>query len=95
MVAGMVIVLLSQRFPGKTFYQYSRIIIGKPLAAILGVVIAAYFLCISGYELRSMQEVTGFFCWRVHPIGRLPLYSCGLRFIYAEGELMRCPGCAD
>lgn len=61
MVAGTVIVLLSQRFPGKTFYQYSRIIIGKPLAAILGVVIAAYFLCISGYELRSMQEVTGFF----------------------------------
>lgn len=61
MLTGYIIVKLSQRFPGQTIYQFSGKIIGKPLGAILGILVAVYFLCIASYEIRSVQEVTSFF----------------------------------
>ncbi|WP_379128679.1 GerAB/ArcD/ProY family transporter [Paenibacillus sp. sgz500958] len=61
MLAGIIIVKLSQRFPGQTLYQYIRRIVGKPLGFVIGVLIAGYFLCIAGFEIRSVQEVTSYF----------------------------------
>lgn len=60
-ITGVIIVKLSQRFPGQSVYQYINKIIGKPFGKVIGVVIAGFFLCIAAYEIRSVQEVTAFF----------------------------------
>ncbi|GGF94038.1 germination protein [Paenibacillus albidus] len=61
MVTGAVIAKLSQRFPGRTFFEYIRFIIGKPLGFLLGISVAAYFLSIASFEMRTVQEITGFY----------------------------------
>ncbi|MGN7762774.1 GerAB/ArcD/ProY family transporter [Paenibacillus sp. 22594] len=61
MLAAAVIAKLSQRFPGQTFFQYCRLIIGKPLGILLGTLAVGYFLCVASFEMRTVQEVTGFF----------------------------------
>ncbi|WP_375104693.1 GerAB/ArcD/ProY family transporter [Paenibacillus sp. RS8] len=58
---GLIIVKLSQRFPGQTFFQYIGKIIGKPLGTVLSLGVIGYFLSIAGFEIRSVQEVTSFF----------------------------------
>jgi len=68
MLAGFFIVRLSLRFPGQTFFQYSRHIIGKPVGILLGLAVAVYFLCIASYEMRSVQEITGFFLLEGTPV---------------------------
>lgn len=61
MIAGIIMVKLSQRYPEKTFYQYSGEIVGKWIGGLLSILIIAYFFTISAYEVRTMAEVTGFF----------------------------------
>lgn len=61
MIAGVIIVKLSQQFPGKTFYQYSQEIVGKWVGGFLSLLIVGYFFTISAFEVRTMAEVTGFF----------------------------------
>ncbi len=61
MIAGVIIVKLSQQFPGKTFYQYCQEIVGKWVGGFLSLVIVGYFFTISAFEVRTMAEVTGFF----------------------------------
>ena len=56
-IAGVVMVKLSQQFPQKTFYQYSNEIVGKWVGGLLSLVIICYFLITSGYQVRSMVEV--------------------------------------
>lgn len=56
-IAGVVMVKLSQQFPKKTFYQYSIEIVGKWVGGLLSLVIICYFLITSGYQVRSMVEV--------------------------------------
>ena len=58
MIAGVIIVKLSQKFPRKTVYQYSQDIIGKWAGMLLSLLIVCYFFIISGYQIRSMAEVT-------------------------------------
>lgn len=57
MMAGYIIVKLSQRFPNQTFYQYSQIVAGKSLGAVFGIVFSLYHIFTSGYLLRVMSEV--------------------------------------
>ncbi|MDQ0247367.1 spore germination protein [Bacillus fengqiuensis] len=59
MMAGVIIVKLSQQFPERTFYQYSREIVGKWVGGGLSLLIICYFLAISSFQVRSMAEVTG------------------------------------
>jgi len=61
MMAGIILVKLSQQFPGKTFYQYSQEIIGKWLGGLLSLLVVCYFLIMSGFHARSLAEVTNFF----------------------------------
>lgn len=56
-VAGIIIVKLSQQFPGKTFYEYSQEIIGKWLGCTLNLFVIAYFILMSSVMLRAMAEV--------------------------------------
>lgn len=57
MLAGYVIIKLSQRLPNQTFYQYSQTVVGKLLGTIIGVFIALDYTLRSGYLLRFMSEV--------------------------------------
>lgn len=57
MVAGIIVVKLNQQYPGKTFYEYSQLIVGKWLGAVLNAVIIIYFIASSGHMVRAMAEV--------------------------------------
>ncbi|QRG66602.1 spore germination protein [Brevibacillus choshinensis] len=61
MLAGVIIVKLSQRFPQTTFYQYSQEIVGKWLGIACGFLIIGYFIMTSALQVRYMAEVTSFY----------------------------------
>ncbi|SFI79802.1 MULTISPECIES: spore germination protein [unclassified Bacillus (in: firmicutes)] len=61
MIMGVIIVKLSQQFPGKTFYQYSQDIVGKWIGGLLSLFIIVYFFTLSSFEVRILEEVTSFF----------------------------------
>lgn len=61
MAAGIVIVKLSQRFPGKTIYQYSKDLLGHWIGGILSLLIVGYFIVLSALEVRTLSEVTSLF----------------------------------
>jgi spore germination protein len=54
---GMIMVKLSQRFPGKTFFEYSQFITGKWVGWALNLVLIIYFALFAGYEIRDMSEI--------------------------------------
>ncbi|WP_141993409.1 spore germination protein [Bacillus sp. B4EP4a] len=56
-IAGVIMVKLSQQFPEKTVYQYINEIVGKWVGSFLSLVIICYFLMTSGFQLRAMAEV--------------------------------------
>jgi len=68
MMAGVMIVKLSQQFPEKTFYQYSRIIAGKWVGGLLSVLFVCYLLITAGFQVRAMVEVTGFYLLEGTPV---------------------------
>ncbi|RBW68056.1 spore germination protein [Bacillus taeanensis] len=61
MMAGVIMVKLSQRFPEKTFYQYSQKIVGKWLGSFLSLFIICYFIITSGFQIRTTAEITRMF----------------------------------
>ncbi|PYI52231.1 GerAB/ArcD/ProY family transporter [Paenibacillus flagellatus] len=67
-LAGVIIVRLSRRFPGETFFEYSQSIVGKPLGVVIGVLVAFDFIARSGYLLRLMGEVV-----RVYLLDKTPM----------------------
>ncbi|MFC8562024.1 spore germination protein [Peribacillus frigoritolerans] len=56
-IAGVIMVKLSQQFPDKTFYQYINEIVGKWVGSLLSSGIILYFLMTCGFQLRAMAEV--------------------------------------
>lgn len=67
-LTGTIIALLGRRFPGQTIFQYIGCIIGRPLGAVLGLVLVGYFICIASFEMRTVQEVTGFYLLEGTPV---------------------------
>ncbi|WP_017149838.1 spore germination protein [Bacillus bingmayongensis] len=61
MVAGVIMVKLSQQFPEKTFYQYSQEVVGKWIGRLFSLLVVCYFLATSGFQIRSMAEVISLF----------------------------------
>lgn len=61
MLAGIIIVKLSQQFPEKTFYQYSQVLIGKWCGWLVSLLIVCYFVGLCGLHVRALAEVTSFF----------------------------------
>jgi spore germination protein len=59
-LAGIIIVKLSQQFPQKTFYIYSQDIVGKWVGRFLGLLVIGYYFVTCGYQIRSLREVTKF-----------------------------------
>ncbi|MDR6999186.1 spore germination protein [Neobacillus niacini] len=60
LLAGIIITKLSQQFPQKTFYQYSQDLVGKWVGVALSLLVIGYFLATSGFQIRSLTEVTKF-----------------------------------
>lgn len=65
---GFVIVKLSQRFPGKTFYQYSIVIAGRFIGWLLNMVLIIYFIIFAGFEARILAELIRTFLLLATPI---------------------------
>jgi spore germination protein len=83
MAAGVVMVKLSQQFPQKTFYQYSREIVGKWVGVFLSFILVGYFITSAGFQLRSLTEVTKFILLKGTPNWAiiLPFMLVGLYLI--------------
>ncbi|MFB5268600.1 GerAB/ArcD/ProY family transporter [Paenibacillus enshidis] len=86
---------LSRLFPSTSFYEYVQQITGKFIGKGLGLLIAIYYVSISGFELRSVNEVTSFFLLEGTPIWALSslllwisLYLC-LAGIYGIGKIIQ------
>ncbi len=60
-IAGMIIVKLSQQYPQETFYEYSRHIVGKWIGHLISIVFITYFLALGAFEVRVMSEIVDFF----------------------------------
>ncbi|WP_152393255.1 GerAB/ArcD/ProY family transporter [Paenibacillus guangzhouensis] len=61
MLAGLIIVKLSQKFPGMTFYEYSQLLVGKWIGCFLNLMMIVYFISMSSVMLRAMAEVNTLF----------------------------------
>ncbi|MFO6495781.1 MULTISPECIES: spore germination protein [Bacillus] len=83
MMAGFIIVKLSLIYPEKTFYQYSRDIIGKWLGGAVGLLFVCYFLTTSGFQVRSVTEVMQFFLLEETPLWAMAMIFlwCGIYLI--------------
>ncbi|CAK6481175.1 spore germination protein [Peribacillus simplex] len=67
-IAGVIMVKLSQQFPDKTFYQYINEIVGKWVGSLLSLGIILYFLMTCGFQLRAMAEVVRYLLLEGTPI---------------------------
>ncbi|WP_078412040.1 spore germination protein [Priestia abyssalis] len=83
MMVGVIIVKLSQKFPGRTFYQYSQEIVGKWIGGGFSLLVLCYFLTTSGFQIRAMAEVTGLLLLEGTPIWAIimPFMWIGLYLI--------------
>ncbi|WP_213427439.1 MULTISPECIES: spore germination protein [Paenibacillus] len=61
MIAGVILVKLGQQFPGKTFYEYCELIVGRWLSYAVNIFIVGYFIAMSGHVDRALAEVTTLF----------------------------------
>jgi spore germination protein len=79
-IVGMIILILNNRYPDKTFFQYSREIVGRILSVILGVTMIIYFLTLTSFEVRVMAEVTETYLLEGTPIPVLIVLFLWLAF---------------
>ncbi|WP_405155415.1 GerAB/ArcD/ProY family transporter [Paenibacillus sp. FSL K6-0108] len=56
-----IIILLGQRYPHFTFYEYVQEITGKLIGKCIGLVVVLYYIHLASYELRSMEEMASFY----------------------------------
>lgn len=77
MAVIVLMVKISQQFPGKTVFQYAGKIIGRVPGGILCILLIMYFLIIAGFEIRSLAEVTLFFLLRHTDMGSDPSLYMG------------------
>ncbi|WP_431811973.1 spore germination protein [Lysinibacillus sp. FW12] len=83
MIAGVIIVKLSQQYSDKTFYQYTQDIVGQWLGWLISSGVIVYFFTISAFEVRIMAEVTSLFLLEGTPTWAiiLPFLWVGLYLI--------------
>ncbi len=80
----LVMVKLSQQFPGKTVFQYSKRIVGTLPGGVLSSLLILYFIVIAGFEIRVLAEVTMFFLLEGTPIWAIvmPFIWVGTYLVY-------------
>ncbi|WP_309411896.1 spore germination protein [Bacillus cereus] len=77
MLAGYIIIRLSQNFPKQTFYQYNQKIVGKWMGSILSLCLIGYFLAEAGFQINYLARVTNFFL-----IGGTPIWAIIMPFMW-------------
>lgn len=80
----LVMVKLSQQFPGKTVFQYSKRIVGNLPGSVMSTILILYFIVIAGFEIRVLAEVTLFFLLEGTPIWAIvmPFIWVGTYLVY-------------
>ena len=68
MAVGYIIIKLNQRFPGKTLYQYSDLIVGRPLGIIFSLMLVLHFIVFAGFEVRMLAELVRTYLLKKTPI---------------------------
>lgn len=63
-----ILAKLASRFPGQTFWEYSSAIAGKPVAFLISLSIAAFFLLTVAYEMRSVGNIAKQYLFSVTPV---------------------------
>ncbi len=58
LAVGFIILMLNNRYPKKTFYQYSSKIVGRILSIIICLSMVTYFITLTSFEVRILAEVT-------------------------------------
>jgi spore germination protein len=83
MLIGFIMVKLCKRFPDKSLYQFSQIIIGKWLGSFISLIIVIYYIVLSAFEVRAMAETTRLFLLQGTPIWAIlmPFLWIGLYLI--------------
>lgn len=82
----LIMVKLSQRFPGKTVYEYSRRIVGTIPGAILCLLLILYFMVVAGFEIRVLAEVA-----MLYLLEGTPIWAILIPFIWT-GAYLACGG---
>jgi len=67
MAGGYLVVSLSRRFPGKTFFQYNQIVVGKTVGLLFSILLIIHFILLSSYEARALSELV-----RIYLLERTP-----------------------
>ncbi|RNB89490.1 spore gernimation protein [Brevibacillus fluminis] len=80
---GCVCAKLNQRFPGLTIYQFSSLLLGKPIGYLLNFVFITYWLIMAAYELRMQAEVIRHFL-----LDRTPIAFTSLCFLAISAYLV-------
>ncbi|OKP97924.1 GerAB/ArcD/ProY family transporter [Paenibacillus sp. P46E] len=83
MLVIFVMVKLSQQFPGKTVYQYSKGIVGTLPGGFLSSLLIIYFIIIAGFEIRVLAEITMFFL-----LEGTPVWAIVIPFIWVGAYLV-------
>jgi spore germination protein len=65
---GVLATRLSLLFPGKTFFQYSRLIVGKWGGFMINALCLSHFLIYAAFEVRGMGEALRFYLLHETPI---------------------------
>ncbi|MEC0227631.1 GerAB/ArcD/ProY family transporter [Paenibacillus alba] len=64
LIAGFISILLAvictkvgQRFPGKTFFEFNQLIVGKAIGIAFSLVFCIYYIMMAAFEVRMQAEV--------------------------------------
>ncbi|MGG6310267.1 GerAB/ArcD/ProY family transporter [Paenibacillus macerans] len=68
MLAVLLMVKLSQQFPGSTIFEFSQKIAGKVPGSVMSLLLIVYFLLLAGFEIRALAEVNILFLLEGTPI---------------------------
>ncbi|CAM3868775.1 GerAB/ArcD/ProY family transporter [Mesobacillus zeae] len=83
-VLGVIMVKLSQCYPGKTIYQYVNILIGNWAGKTYGILLVIYFVVLSAYEVRTLSDVTSYMI-----LEGTPAWAISMPFIWIGYYLLQ------
>ncbi|GMK45395.1 GerAB/ArcD/ProY family transporter [Paenibacillus glycanilyticus] len=84
MLVVVLMIKLSLRFPGKTVFQYTQIVIGRYPGILWCLLLVLYYIAIAGFEIRAMSEVTVFYL-----LEGTPTWAITIPFIWLGAYLVR------
>ncbi|GGH22604.1 spore germination protein [Paenibacillus segetis] len=87
MLVGICIVKLCQQFPGETFFQFGKKIVGSWIGHLLGILMVLYFMCLSAFEIRVMAEVTMLYLLEGTPLWAIIMFFMWIGLYLASGGI--------